>query len=306
MMLLILDSRGAADAARTGVEACLRTVIPALFPFFFISGFLNGSLSGSGFIAKLFSSPKTSGTVILTGLLGGYPVGARLAAEQYRSGSISRTQGDRLLLFCSQAGPAFFFGIAAARLGGAKYGWILWGIQILSAFSVSAVNPAIHSPDRNLPAPSRPPADPMQSALKAMASVCGWIVLFHVVIHFLQRWFLWQCPQTLQILLCGLLELTNGCLLLGEISNPESRFLLAAIMLNFGGLCVMLQTYSLTQGLNFRCYIRGKCLQTAFSVLYASIYLGHFLCFVPLLILFLLRFLPQTRKKDSFSARIAV
>lgn len=307
MMILILDSRTAAEAAWKGVDACLRTVIPALFPFFFISGCLTGNLNGNGLAAKLFRSPANCGTVILTGLLGGYPVGAKLAAEQHRSGILSESQANRLLWFCSQAGPSFFFGIVAGRIGSVGDAWFLWGIQILSAMSVAWIRPGIDEE----PSPCRKPAparrmDGMTSALKAIGTVCGWIILFHVLLVFLQRWIFWLFPKALQVLCCGLLELTNGCLLLPDIPNPQMRFLLAAVMLNFGGICVMIQTRSMIEGLDFRGYLRGKCLQTLFSILYTFIYLGHIWPFLPLICVLLFRFTLPDRKKDSISGKLVV
>jgi hypothetical protein len=246
-------------------------------------------------------------TLILTGLLGGYPVGARLAAEQYHAGTLTKIQAERLLWFCSQAGPSFFFGIVAAQLGDSKSAWLLWGIQVLSALSVSRMLPQLGDKLQSFAKlQTKSGNDAMRSALHAISAVCGWIILFHVLIAFLQQWILWILPEPLPIILCGLLELTNGCLLLSQIVNPQTRFLLAAVMLNFGGLCVMIQTRSLTEGLNFRSYLYGKCLQTLFAALYARICLGHIWPFIPLLCIFLVRFALSQRKKDSFSRKIVV
>ena len=46
MLLLILDSKTAVTGAWDGIELCLRTVIPSLFPFFIISAALTSSLAG--------------------------------------------------------------------------------------------------------------------------------------------------------------------------------------------------------------------------------------------------------------------
>ena len=138
MLVLILDSRTAAQAAAAGVDLCIRTVIPSLFPFFLLSGYLTGNLRGGKWIAKIFRCPKSCGTILLTGILGGYPIGAGLAAREFRNGNITKAQADRLIMFCSQAGPSFLFGIVAGQLDNVRYIWILWAIQLLSALSVTA------------------------------------------------------------------------------------------------------------------------------------------------------------------------
>ena len=62
MLALILDGRTAIDGARQGIELCLRTVIPSLFPFFVLSILLTSSLLGSSLavlrpLGRLFGMP---------------------------------------------------------------------------------------------------------------------------------------------------------------------------------------------------------------------------------------------------------
>ena len=305
-LILILDSRAAAQAAAEGVQVCLRTVIPCLFPFFLLSGYLTGNLEGGKSIATLFHCPENCGSVLLTGLLGGYPVGAKQAAEAWRVGIITKAQADRLLRFCSQAGPSFLFGIVSARVGGVREGWILWGIQVLSALSVAWLLPM--EPDHYTPRnrAERKNNNLMTSALSAMASVCGWVILFSVVISFARRWFLWLLPDSLQILLCGLLELTSGCLLLMDVPNRAMRLLMGAVMLNFGGICVLMQTFSLTDGNGIRGYLSGKLLQTAFAVLYALVWMGHLRALIPIVFVFFIQKLCYFKNSGRFPVKIGV
>lgn len=294
-LILILDSRSAAQAAAEGVQACIRTVIPCLFPFFLLAGYLTSALSGGKAVAGIFRCSGNCASILITGLLGGYPVGAKQASEGYHAGILTKEQADRLLWFCSQAGPSFLFGIAAAQAGGIRSGWVLWGIQILSTFSVARILPGESETDHKVKPANSGKINLMASALTAMASVCGWVIVFSVVISFAKRWFLWLLPESIQVLFCGLLELTNGCLLLGEISDASLRLLLAAVMLNFGGICVLMQTVSLTKGLNIRGYLKGKLLQTGFAVLYTLVITGHLLWLIPIIfIIFLKNFKNRT------------
>ena len=104
-----------------------------------------------------------------------------------------------------------------------------------------------------------------------MASVCGWIILFHLLIGFLNRWFFWRVPLPFRISLAGLLELTNGCNALQKIDNQNIQFLLCVIMVSFGGVCVTMQSFSvLHSDLKRFSYFPGKLLQTALGILFAS------------------------------------
>ena len=109
-----------------------------------------------------------------------------------------------------------------------------------------------------------------------------------------------------KILLSGLLELTNGCLQLEAVENPDFRFLLAAVMLNCGGICVFLQTASVARGLNLKYYLLGKLLQTGFSVLYSLGFLGFWQALIPIfgVIYLFRRRIPV--KRSSIPAEVGV
>ncbi len=308
MLLLILDSRQGMLSAGQGVEICVKTVVPSLFPFFVLSIYLTGAMEPGSFTApleRLFRCPGCGG-ILLTGLLGGYPVGAQAACQAYQSRAISKEQAQRLLWFCSQAGPSFLFGMAAAQFPVGKYGWLLWGVQLLSAWSVSALVPGMQTQGTGIKNTPLTLAQAMKRAISAMASVCGWVVLFRVVIGFCQRWFLWLLPQWTQILLCGLLEITNGCLMLQAVENIAVRFLLGVVMLNFGGLCVLMQTLSVTPGLDIRHYVRGKLLQTLCALGWGVCFLGYPWGLIPMGGLFLLRRAGKRRKSSSIPAPVGV
>ena len=129
----------------------------------------------------------------------------------------------------------------------------------------------------------------MRTALLSIATVCGWIVLFRVLLAFLESWFLWILPDTVQVFISGLLELSNGCLGLLNIQNSAVRFLLCSVMLAWGGLCVTMQTRSVTDGLSLKPYLRGKLLQTFFSFLLSiCVILNIFFPVFPLVLLLVL------------------
>lgn len=275
MLLLILDSRCALDSAREGMELCIRTVIPSLFPFLFLSGLVTGALWGNSgkflkLAAKTVHIPSGAESVFLSGFLGGYPAGAAAIGTACRSGQLDRDTANRLLAFCSNAGPAFLFGMIGPQFPEKWMAWCLWGIHILSA----AIVGRIYVPQTAVQAVSAPrkgsSRSVMQTSLQIMGTVCGWILLFRIVIGFLDRWFLWLLPEWARVLIWGVLELSNGCCALTEIQDISLRFITAAAMVSFGGVCVVLQTASVLSGLSMKYYMAGKLIQTACSILLAA------------------------------------
>ena len=79
MLMIILDTKTAIQGSREGIRLCLQTVIPALFPFFILSGIVNNFLWGKHLpllhpLAALCKIPKGSESLLVLGLIGGYPV----------------------------------------------------------------------------------------------------------------------------------------------------------------------------------------------------------------------------------------
>lgn len=273
MLLLIFDAKTAVYSSQIGIRLCLQTVIPSLFPFFVISSLINSRILGQKFfflnkIGSICRIPKGAEYLLLLGFLAGYPMGAQMIAQAYQQGGLSKSDARRMLGFCNNAGPAFIFGMLAPYFPSAAYLWGLWGIQIGSALLVGMMLPAKDSDSCELQAgiPCTVP-QALQNAIKSMATVCGWVIVFRIIIGFFDRWFLWMLPGTLKILLSGVLELTNGCVMLSNISSTTMRFILASFLLSFGGLCVGMQTVSVTQKLGSGYYFPGKVLQALISVL---------------------------------------
>jgi hypothetical protein len=273
LTVLILDAKTALYGAGEGIRLCIQSVIPSLFPFFVLSILLTGALTGVSIpilrpLGMLCGIPSGCESLLIIGFLGGYPAGAQCIAQAYRAGQLERNDANRLLGFCNNAGPAYLFGIVASRFPNARCAWLLWGIHILSALAVGILLPG--RPVNHAKIPTGKPIslqNAIQSSIRIMAGVCAWVIVFRTVIAFLERWFLWLIPEPAQVLITGLLELSNGCCDLGRVAHPGLRFIIASGSLAFGGLCVLMQTVSATKGLGLGHYLPGKVLQAAISIL---------------------------------------
>lgn len=275
ILILILDAKTAMYGAQEGISLCIRAVIPSLFPFFVLSALLTSSLVGHNFSAaaplgRLCGIPRGGESLLLTGILGGYPVGAQSIAQAFKSGQLSAADAKRMLGFCNNAGPAFLFGMTSGLFSVSSAAWVLWGIHILSAIIVGIMLPG-KSRSQAVLAASHPysPAQALGRAVSTIAYVCGWVILFRIFLAMLRRWFLWMLPVNTQILITGLLELSNGCLALSTIPSQGLRFLLCACFLGFGGICVAMQTISAANELGTGLYFPGKVIQGCLSILLA-------------------------------------
>ena len=272
MLALILDGKTAVSSMQDGIKICLQTVVPALFPFFLLSPILTGTLWGTNSklfkrIGKLCKLSAGSESLLLIGFLSGYPVGAQLVTQAYQDRKLSAHSARRMLGFCSNAGPAFIFGMLSSLFSRAIIPWVLWLVQMASSISVGILLPDHGKENEGMIKPNGFVAfsEILKNAIKTMATVCGWVLIFRVIIGFCERWFLWILPLEIRVLFSGIMELANGCVALTLLSNEYLRFIFSSVFLSFGGMCVAMQTASVTKGLGFGMYFPGKLLQAMFS-----------------------------------------
>ena len=286
MMALILDASSALCGASEGIDLCIRTVIPSMFPFLVLSIFLTGQMFSLRLrwlrpLGRLLHLPENAEVIFLVGLLGGYPMGAQCIRQAYDTGGLSRPDAQRMLCFCSNAGPAFLFGIGARLLGNVRLCWMVWAVHILSAILIGMFVPAGKSrPVTTQEGPNLSLTDAVRRAAGVMAVICSWIVLFRILLSFLEKWIYPLIPGPASIALSGLLELTNGCAALMQLQSPEYRIVLFSAILGFGGLCVGLQTGAVLagSGLQMGPYFLGKAAQGVLSGLLCMLILQWLPC----------------------------
>ena len=296
-LILIFDSRLVLEGVQSGIDLCVKTVIPSLFPFFVLSTVLL-SLQETNLcypvqlLIKTLKIPNSAASVLVPAFFGGYPVGAKCVGDLYHKKQISRDEANRLLSFCSNAGPSFLFGIISGFFPDRKMIWMLWMIHVISAVITAMIIPAKKT-ERFVPQDNKYISEKsiLFPAVRAMCIVCCWVALFRGIINFMNNWFCWRMPVWIQVCFMGILELTNGCCQLFLIEDIRLRFIVCSCLLAFGGICVLLQTASVTDGLSLACYIKGKIIQTIFSFLIScTIVLEKsiiFAGFLPILIMFL-------------------
>lgn len=315
ILFLILDSKTALKGAHDGISLCLQSVIPSIFPFLVLSGMLTSAMIGTDLrflrpFGKLLGIPQGTECIYIAGILGGYPTGAQAVHDAWLRGQLDKKDAQRMLAFCNNAGPSFLFGILGGTFPKFWMLWLLWLIHIISSVLVGIIIPG-KSKKSQLISTAQPLTltQSLKRSVVIMGNICGWIILFRCILAFLDRWILWLVPTSVRIGLYGLFELANGCCNLPEIEHTGLRFVICSAMLSFGGICVLMQTASVTGKLGLRYYVPGKLLQGLLSLILS--YLTQFILFpvsekfeisaifVPLLILLIGLLIIISRKMQN-------
>ena len=279
LLVLILDPTTTQQGASEGIMLCIQTVIPALFPFLVLSSILTNALQGNQSrilrrIGKILRIPDGYESIWLIGLLGGYPIGAKCITDAVSIDGLSHLDAERMLCFCSNAGPAFIFGLGIHLFGDLRYAFLVWGIHIFSSAVVAFLTPgfphlvAVKQAQRNVNVSLA-----VNKAVQTMAMICGWVVLFRILITVIHQRILFLLGDEMIPIFSGMLELTNGCSMLQNYSTFSTRLVLMSGFLGFGGFCVAMQTHTILSnaGVSFTPYLPAKFTQAAISAIVSSV-----------------------------------
>ncbi len=272
LIWFLADAGEVRTAASAGLALCGRSVIPALFPFMAAStmlvslGFGEWASPRLAGLMSLYRLPGPAGSALLLGLVGGYPIGARTAAELYKKGLLTTDEAERLLGFCNNSNPAFLLSILGSGVfGSPRVGVYLWLIHVLSAlltgffFRGSGKTPGQQVLPRLAPcqSPSLPAAlvEGIKSACGSMVYVCGFVLFFYVLATPLAK-----LGSPLGTGLVGTLELFS---LTPLLAADRLGFVAASACTGWGGVSILCQTAAVLEGsgLRLRNCVLGKAVQ---------------------------------------------
>lgn len=280
MVILVWNRQLVQQAALEGMELCLQVVVPSLFPFLFLSTLLQSGLDEQKVrfllpLAKILRLSPNAVPLLIAGYLGGYPAGAMAITQAAKDGRLDPCEAKRMLAFGSNAGPAFIFGLGMTLFPNVWICFMIWGIHIVASWIVALLTPGIvisksaHYAGKKVTA-----SEALKQSVGSMALICGWIMLFRILICLLENW-LYPFGDVFWIrFLLAALELTNGVCGLNAIYELYDRIVLFTTWVSFGGVCVYLQTKSVCGTLGTGLYFPGKiaqaCVSAALSCICAS------------------------------------
>lgn len=265
LALLLLRHRTAAAAGVvSGIHTCLGTLIPSLFPFILLACLCTNSHAAqvlfrplSPVMRHVFRLPACAAPAVLLGLTAGYPTGAKITANLYAAGKLTREQTARLLCFCTAPGYAF----AAAYTGGLLLRSDRIGLNLFFACALAPLLLGLilsrfaDKPEKSLKSPESAPCgivSAVQDGTKATVSLCGFVIVFSMLLAVLHDAGIFQ-------FLCGFLSrfgftvpLSGALLTMGlEITAGVSQCVywhlpiyFLAFGLGFSGVCIHLQIFS--------------------------------------------------------------
>lgn len=298
MIVLLLFPSICIAGATEGLLLWFHKLLPSLLPFMILMNllcsmgiFFTLSHRLSFLTQRCFHLSGPTFMLFLLGLIGGYPMGAKLAKQLLDAKQITYAEASKSLCFCSNCGPLFIIGtVGTIMLGNTSLGYFLLAVHVLSALVMLLLS-RFYSPKNqthiiHLPcgtssiSPSEAFTKAVQNAMDTIVYVGGYIIFFSVIIHLFKASSLFHellaqlselftlSPKLLEALILGSLEFSNGAYLVASLAPPTLVTLaLLSVLLAFGGFCVFFQCSYVLQGssLPLSTYFISKCLQAVIA-----------------------------------------
>lgn len=272
----------AIPGAAAGLSLWYCTVLPTLLPCMILSSYL----ISTELIKRLPPAPFA----FVVGWFCGYPMGAKTIADLHKTGRLSKSRGNQILILCCEPSPMFLTG------------FLCTGMLHLSVFQTLPCLLAVYIPpvicygfslafqkhfrtgqDEFQTVPVQKTEDDtgflasflrfeeaMMNGFVIIGKVGGYLMLFTMLSYFFRDY----CPvPLLNVLIPGILEMTSGIAFTVQSGLPGA--LIAALCFAytaFGGLSGLAQTVSVLGDTPFskRNYLFWKLIQAAmtFAILF--------------------------------------
>lgn len=267
--MLIYFSAQVGESVVKAVKTCIEVIIPSLYCFMVLSGVIISSglykimgLPFSVVSRYIFKLDADLFPIFLISCAAGYPVGAKMISDLYRNGKATKSEAERMLGFCYMGGPAFFCGTVGIKLYSSVKAGMLVFVSILLSNILAAVVLGAHCK-----VPPRRKIEKMRLCFSVedfISSVCSGgknlLMICAMIIFFASLNAVLDASGAIKILSSALSQISGLCacdcaailkaaLEISSVSTltPMKTELLpiAAALLSFGGLCVVMQSMSI-------------------------------------------------------------
>lgn len=281
--ILLKFPETSADGVRNGIDLCLAILVPTLYPFMILTNvFVNSGIINKtpDFIRKimncLFKLPGECACVIFFSMIGGLPVGAKMAQKLYERKTLTADEGQRMLYFCVNPGPAFVISsVGYYMLGSKEIGLLIYLSLVASSLTLGImtrfinngteyikVNKKYNAYNKNIFQAS------VSDASKSIITVCSWVVAFSCITEIIEKL---SVSDTAKIFLQCITEMTNGC----RISAENFSVPIIAGVIGFGGVCAHFQLMDsiIAMKMKYKYFLVGRILNGSIATLYCSLLL---------------------------------
>ena len=259
----------------------VKTLVPALFPFFIISDILiNYNITSyipkfiKNFCKLIFNISDNMLTILLLSMVSGFPSNARNTRILYDNGDISIDEANHILIFSHFANPVFILlTIVGFFSNNQKLGIILLishyganfilGICFRNKFKHNAISKFKEINNDNF---GKIFIFSIKKAIDTILMICGIIVVFSMLSAIIVNTFSFNDYN--EMIIKGFSEITIGLQALSNLSiKLIYKAVIASSILSFGGISIHVQVLSqiVNTKINYIYFFIGRMYQMIIS-----------------------------------------
>jgi len=230
---------------------CIMVIVKVMFAF----GALDLLVKPIALVCEpLFHIAKKSVSYVVALLFLGFPAGAAFIDNEVKKGSLTKAEGERLLITCSFATPGFvILTVGTMLFKSTAIGLVMFLIQCCSGLlllfctrkqSITAIRQKQHTTSF-----VHTIGEAMRESGKALYMMGGYLMLCMSLTGILLQFL----PPALQFLITVVAEFSNGTIILSSLSlSLRMRLTLVSMLLSFGGFCVHMQVLCMSDHVEMR------------------------------------------------------
>ena len=305
MIAIIVKPSRYISSALEGLNVFALRVLPALFPFIFLTRILTniGSAESIGsMLARpmrmLYHAPAISGYIMFMSLISGYPVGAKLIADYMDEGVLTRDDAMRIMSYTSVSGPLFVIGtVGTSMLGSPTHGYIILASTIIGAIFNGLVYRGKKVKQSEAKTMFRPLNTnnslntAINSSVETVLSIGGFIVIFYIIadvivdigiVNMITKLLEKACfpigidSMFYNGIVLSTIEMTKGISIIAGSSQIMAKIPIISGIIAFGGASIMLQSmcFLTPKKIKVSYYLKTKLTQCIITII-VSILLTH-------------------------------
>ena len=264
-LLILFNSNIIIKSVNSSSLMFIKKIFPSLFPTMVIGNILIKSnvyliipKKTKAFLFKKFNFSNSTMELFIISLITGSPSSAMYINNYLNSGLINKKEAEALLCSTHFINPLFIVaGVGVGVFNNVKIGFVLFIMLFISTLIKIYLNKnnfknskkkIINIKNTNLITNI---TSSIKESINALLLIFGIVVIFNILVSLVSH--ILDLSELASCVINGLLEMTGGIIKLSNLNvNIYIKIFLAYYFLNFGGLCIQMQSMSMIDNKKIR------------------------------------------------------
>ena len=293
LILVLINKNLVSESILSSLYIWYNTLVPSMFPMIIISDILITYNSVNilpdiitKYISKIFNISNTAVMIFFLSLVSGFPTNAISIKKAIDTKSITKEEGEHLLLFCNFANPLFILEtIGSFYLKNNTYGVIILISHLLSNIIIGILFRKNNHPKDNYIIEKNKSqsfnivlSNSIYKSIHSLFLIAGTVTLFLILTTLITHIF--NLNNYFSLFIKSILEMTMALSYLSNLNiNSALKVVISSMIISFSGLSIHLQVISSLNDIKYKNYLKGRIISLILSGIISFIIFNYFFIF---------------------------